>query len=209
MLNIFHHSQSPKLNQGLTALFHFTFPKQMNSFQPKNFSNAMGLATNANTWQADKPTKRVSFSKMSLMILVQPKTADELRETWYTPKDIVAFRRDKQAHSSQVIESGGAKFVEHLIRYIVQGKPFTAVEESSLCLGHFCGLESALVHQVGKFLLSARAATRKLVLREQTCQRTMDENNIESLAHVSVQATMFAQDWASMTAMINEMTERH
>ena len=97
--------------------------------------------------------------------------------------------------------------MEYLIRYIVEGRPLTAVEESELCLGHFCGLETVLIHHVGKSLVSAREAARKLVLSEQARQTLMNENNTQLLANASVKTTAIARDWARMTAVINEMTE--
>ncbi|KAL3802544.1 hypothetical protein HJC23_012563 [Cyclotella cryptica] len=151
----------------------------MNSFRSNTFNNANGFAIDAKYSHINKSTKRVSFSETSLMILVEPKTMEESIETWYTPKDMETFRRDKRDEALQLIESGGTEVMEYLIHYIVKGRPLTAIEECGLCLGYFCGLETAVIHRVGKSLLSMRAATRELVLSEQARQRVMNETNTE------------------------------
>jgi hypothetical protein len=179
----------------------------MNSLQPNVFLNATEFAINTKFLHANKPTKQVRFSETSVMILMQPKTIEDFRVTWYTQEDIETFRRDKRNHSLEIIESGGFEVMECLIHGIVKGIPLTVAEDCGLCLGYFCGLETSLVRRVGKSLLSVRAARRSLVLGEQARQRTTNEKNAERLAFISWKTTAFARDWARMTAVINQMTE--
>ena len=175
--------------------------------QPNTYTNATGFAITAKCLNTNKPTKIVSFSETSLMIVVQAKTEEESRESWYTSKDLETFRQERRAEAWQLIKYGGTEVMEYLIRYIVEGRPLTAVQECGLCLGYFCGLETALVHNVRKSLVSARETARKLVLSEQARQTLMNENNVELLAKLSVKTTSFARDWARMTAVINEIAE--
>ncbi|KAL3802545.1 hypothetical protein HJC23_012564 [Cyclotella cryptica] len=132
---------------------------------------------------------------------------EESVDTWYSLKDLETFKRDRRDEALQLIESGGTQVMEYLMHHVLEGWPLTAIEKCCFSLGHFCGLETALVHSARKSLLSMRAATRKLVLSEQARQRVMNEKNVELLAIFSMKTTEFARDWARMTAVINEMTE--
>jgi hypothetical protein len=38
--------------------------------------------------------KRVRFSKLSLLLLMEPKTSEEVHATWYTRKELAEFRRN-------------------------------------------------------------------------------------------------------------------
>jgi hypothetical protein len=101
----------------------------------------IGLPTNDKYSIRAKLTKRVKFYKSSMLIVTQPKTEKEVRVTW---QYLVHKQRNGRlqewqiAHAAQLLNAGATEVMEYMEHSIMKDKPFEAVKECGLGLGHIC-----------------------------------------------------------------------
>jgi hypothetical protein len=143
--------------------------------------------------------KRVTFSVTSTVVLVQPKTRQELKAVWYSKDDMARFKL-KACHSAEMMVGSvaAAAYIEQSLE--LDQRPssnrFTGIE-------YICGIEHILSPAVLKMLHATKAMTIQHVLREQERQKKSGEYSPELIAEASMKTSLFSRAWRHNTAALN------
>ncbi len=162
----------------------------------------------------ERPAKRTRFSPTSTLIVIQPRSAQDIKRTWYDKGDISQFKRDT-CKATQVLRNTrtAAKVMEALTDpSIIMG---SNTSDDSRCsdqgfryningLEHIRGIEHLLSQDVLSVLINQRKTNVAKILEEQEVQRNMREGDPSSvLKTVSESNSQFAKEWSQKLAKLH------
>lgn len=149
------------------------------------------------------PVKRVRFSDMSTLILTQPKSNEELCDSWYTKRDVALFKQNIRHATNVLRETRTAKAMKHVAYSIASNTPQSPINFHGSGSA-IVGLEHLLSPEVLKLLFQRRRLTAARVIEEQAVQSSLGENDAERIAQVSKDNSAFTREWALRIPSLQE-----
>jgi hypothetical protein len=143
--------------------------------------------------------KRVKFSESSTLVITRPKTNQELKACWYAKADTRRFKQQSIDYAKSLIQAYPSEATSYVRKSInanqIHGR-FHGVE-------HMCGIEHTLSPQVLDMLLATKKATIEGVLKEQERQKRTGMRDVNSMANVSIEKSLFSRAWRHYIAVLN------
>ena len=140
---------------------------------------------------------------MSTLILTQPKSNEELCDSWYTKRDVALFKQNIRHATNVLRETRTAKAMKHVAYSIASNTPQSPINfhRSGSAI---VGLEHLLSPEVLKLLFQRRRLTAARVIEEQAVQSSLGENDAERIAQVSKHNSAFTREWALRIPSLQE-----
>jgi hypothetical protein len=144
-------------------------------------------------------TKRVRFAETSTLLITKAKSPQELARTWYNTKERNQFKMNATL-AAKAIRVTHPEEVKAYIRQSI--KAGTAIQTFQ-GVEYIIGIEHMLNRDVSKLIMATKIARLRCVLQEQERQRQLGQNDVEMLALVSSQVSVFPKLWRRNLAVIN------
>jgi len=152
--------------------------------------------------------RTVSFCPTSQVYILQPPTASDIRESWYTKVDLDSFSRANKSFAKRLRATRTARRVMKRVASTVSGSADDDATSDPLDItmnhiepDHFFyhaihGIEHMICPLIHKMLLKRRNLVIRSVLDEQHNLSFEDENTrIIKIAHVSSMNSRFNVEW--------------
>mmetsp|Transcript_1380 Transcript_1380/g.2895 ORF Transcript_1380/g.2895 Transcript_1380/m.2895 type:complete len:150 (+) Transcript_1380:122-571(+) len=132
--------------------------------------------------------KRLRFSEYSSLILTEPKSSEEVQDTWYTQKELAIFKKNVRLASQALRHTRTSKIMKYIAHSAATGSPKANIivhnKEAILGIEHLISLE------VLKMLIETRARHRTRVLQVQQ----VDPSNTATVSEIN---STFSKEWSS------------
>ena len=146
--------------------------------------------------------KRVKFSESSTLVITRPKTNQELKACWYAKADTRRFKQQSIDYAKSLIQAYPSEATSYVRKSINANQNqdqgcFHGVER-------MCSIEwHTLSPQVLDMLLATKKAIVEGVLKEQERQKRTGMRDVNSMANVSIEKSLFSRAWRHYIAVLN------
>lgn len=137
--------------------------------------------------------KRLRFSEFSSLILTEPKSSDDAKQSWYTKKEMAQFRKNVLLESQALRGTRTAKIMKHIAHSVATGSPNDELIVHNK--ERILGIEQFLSPETLKVLMVRRARHRTRVLEVQKEAGKYIDQSI--IAKVSMVSSSFSREWCS------------
>ena len=140
-----------------------------------------------------KSKKQVHFKDTSSLVITRPKTDSELKEVWYSPKELSKFKLNAKMDAQALSQTASANMINYVAYSIASGTP-----QRNIVAGQdreaINGIEHHLSPEVMKVLVLRRKRTISRVINEQSVQKSRGIRDSDRLAAVSTMHSGFAKE---------------
>jgi len=144
-----------------------------------------------------KKTRRLRFSEVSNLFITEPKTVEDVQNSWYNRNELAQFKADVHIASKALRNTRTALAMKHIARSAAQRSPQADIHLEGREVVR--GLEHLVAPAIAKHLLDRRRITIANVLEEQRSQKLSGRGAIDplSIARASERSSAFAQEWCA------------
>jgi hypothetical protein len=143
--------------------------------------------------QSSKQQKLLRFSVTPDIIETAHNDESELCLTWYTEKELIAFKHKIEGDSLIMRSTPQAQAMKNVCQSIRNNEALADLNTDDI--ERIRGLEHLLAPEVYIKLVKMRRVTIEKVLKEQADQQKLGVIDVEKLASVSIENSEFVREW--------------
>ena len=148
------------------------------------------------------PAKRVRFAETATLIIIVPKSRQELKQVWLIKREMKQSRNNMDDAAKVARKTAAAR------AYIIQsmaadGQDVKHSNDDENLVDQLCGIEHLLSSEVCRALLTSKYLVLQRVLEEQARQKVTGERDSSKIAEASIKASLFSRLWHHRIAVIN------
>eukprot|EP01083_Nonionella_stella_P265422 899102_1 len=138
--------------------------------------------------------RTVRFAEFSQLILTEPKSSTDIRNAWFTKREISKFKRDLHLAAKAMRQTRTAKVIKYIGHSAATRTPQVDIHVRGTEI--IRGLEHLLSPEVFKLLHVRRKKTIAAVIEEQQAQKRAGSSiDTFSTAQVSEANSSFSKEW--------------
>mmetsp|Transcript_17446 Transcript_17446/g.30059 ORF Transcript_17446/g.30059 Transcript_17446/m.30059 type:complete len:173 (-) Transcript_17446:422-940(-) len=136
--------------------------------------------------------KRLRFSEFSQLVLMPPKSREDISNSWYAKKQISQFKKNVRLTSMSLRQTRTAKAMVHIAHSIATGSPQPNIHIHGKEVIH--GIEHLISPEVTKYMLERRKTTIARVLQAQKMDVQWRQHYIAKVSEIN---SKFSKEWSS------------